>query len=320
MDMLGRTPQKKKNIPAKKKEVKKPVVFSPSTFTEYIGQDNIKDILKQYIQSVQKRGLVFPHTLISGEAGTGKTTLAKILANELKAGIVETITSEIKDYEDLDKLIKKTKGGILLLDEIHGLDRDNGEKIYTIMTHFRHNDRNIKPFTVVGATTELGELIKSRKPLVERFKLPIELEKYLENDLVTIAKQYKKRLFSTEKVNEDSFILIAKNSRGIPRTVERLLEATIHYEGDLRKVLRNFGIIKDGYTLKDLKVLKYLLSNVTGVGLQGIGSYLGTSTENYLYQIEPFLLQNKLITRTSRGRKITNEGLKKITELEGELN
>ena len=97
----------------------------------------------------------------------------------------------------------------------------------------------------------------------------------------------------------------------------RLLEATIYFEGEIDKVLIAFNILKDGYTVKDLKVLEYVRQNEKGVGLQGIASYLGTSQANYLYEMEPYLLKSNLILRSPRGRKITLEGIEKIEELKG---
>ena len=101
--------------------------------------------------------------------------------------------------------------------------------------------------------------------------------------------------------------------------LSRLTEATIYLNGDINTVLDNFSIIKEGFTHKDLRVLKYITQNEKGVGLQGLASYLDTSAENFCFEIEPYLLKNHLIMRTPRGRRITNSGVEFIKELEAEL-
>jgi len=290
--------------------------FRPKTFKEYIGQEKIKQILMKYIKGTKKRNLPFPHTLISGKAGMGKTTLAQVIANELNKILVEAITSEIIEIEKLKELIIRCDGNILFLDEIHALPRNIGESMYPIMEDFKYEGFRVKPFTLIGATTELGEILRNRKPLYDRFKIILELEDYTEEEIVKILNQYKEKIFKVEKLCQEVYEIIAKNSRVTPRHAIRLLEATIYFEGNVKEVLRNFNIIKDGYTKKDLEILKYIASNEKGVGLQGIAMFLDTSTINYLYEIEPFLLKNGLIVRTPRGRKITLKGLKKIMELE----
>jgi len=293
--------------------------FRPLTFKEYIGQEKAKKILKQYIKAIKERKKVFPHTLISGKAGMGKTTLAKIIAKELKVKMKETITSEIKETEEVLGLINAIDGGILFLDEIHSMDRNSAESLYPIMEDFKHKGKNIKPFTLIGATTEIGEIIKTRKPFYDRFKIIIELEDYSKEDIVKIGSGYKKKVFPEDKLSRKIYLVLSENSRHTPRKMIRFVEATIYFDGDFIEVLKNFNIIYKGYTKDDLKVLTYINQNKSGVGLNGISSYLGTSNENYLYMIEPYLLQNNLIIRTPKGRKISEEGIKKIKQLEKQL-
>jgi len=298
-------------------EQQESTIFRPDTFDEYIGQENAKKILKQYIKAIKDRGKTFPHVLIHGKAGMGKTTLVRIIANMLDVGINELITSSIVEFSDLIKEIRETKEGILFLDEIHALERDLAEKIYTIMEEFKYKNKYIKPFTLVGATTELGELLKNRRPFYDRFKIIIELEDYNITDIMGITKQYKKMLFESEDIKSSVYKEIAMNSRGTPRTSLRLLEASVYYNGNIKEVLKNCNIIKDGFTSKDLKILKYIASNTAGVGLQGLASYLETSIENYLYLVEPYLLTSHAIMRTPRGRKITDAGINLIKDLSG---
>lgn len=294
-------------------------VFTPKTFAEYIGQPKAKSILKIEIFQSKKRNKPLRHILISGPAGRGKTTLIETIANEANVKMVECITSEIKDTETLHKLIHEVDGGMLFLDEIHALPRDLAEQLYTIMERFQHNGIPIKPFTLCGATTELGELLQNRRPFYDRFKIPIELEEYSEQELFFIGQQYCKKSFPVDSLDEKIIMILSKSSRGTPRIMLRLVEATVYFQGDYQTVLNNFHIIKEGYTFKDLKVLEYLEDNEKGAGLQSICAYLDIPPASYLYDIEPFLLRNGIIQRGARGRKVTQKGIELMKDLQKEI-
>lgn len=291
-------------------------IFRPQNFEQYIGQTRAKETIRDYIKGTQERDKTFPHTLIYGKAGCGKTTLAEIIAKELKRPFKEITASQLKNPLELMFKIAEVQGGVLFTDEIHELDRPTVESIYSIMEYFTYQGNPIKPFTLIGATTELGEIKKDRRPFFERFPLPIPLVGYDEKEISEIAKQYLTNTFPSDTLSDSIITTIGNNSRRTPRTALQLVDATIYAGNNVQRALDNRDIIKDGYTRADLKVLKYVKKNENGVGLQGIVSYLETSGENYLYDIEPFLLTNDLILRTPRGRKITEEGKKKIEELE----
>lgn len=303
---------------AKTTSTKSKTIFRPTEFNQYIGQEHAKTLLKNYIKGTGKREVIFPHTLIHGSAGYGKTTLAKILAHQLKVTLVETITSDITDFSCLQSLIESCNGGILFLDEIHSIDRNNAEKLYSIMEDFSYSGQEINPFTLIGATTELGEILRNRRPFYDRFKIILGLAEYNTEELTAIIKQYNQKMFEKEKLDNGVLRKIAGNSRSTPRTAIRLLEATIYFDGDIDKVLKCFNIIQSGYTKTDLQLLKYMNQNPNGIGLQGIATYLDTSKDNYLYETEPYLLKNGLIIRTPRGRKISEKGINTINILKGE--
>lgn len=305
-------PQEEDEAPIIKPKSK---LFRPKTWDQYIGQTKVKDIMKSYIEAMVRRKQVLGHLLIHGPAGTGKTTLAEIVANELNVKMKSVIGSSVRNsYETID-LIKKANKGIVFIDEIHAVERNVAEQLYPIMEDFKFNGQKIRPFTLIGATTELGEIIQNRKPFYDRFKIIVELDDYTTEDMVEIVSQYKNQVFVTDEVSKDDYYIIANNSRGVPRRAIRLLEARV-YLLDINQVLRNFSIIKNGYTDKDLKTLEYIANADKGVGMQSIASYLGTSVKGYLYEIEPYLLQSGVISRTVRGRRITDKGLKMIKELQ----
>jgi holliday junction DNA helicase RuvB len=310
VELLTDKKENKQIMPIKTIEQAQPL-FKPTSFDEYIGQNKAKNILSNYLIGIKAYNKIFPHTLIYGSAGMGKTTLAEIIARELAVRYYYTVASNINKETDLEAIIKMVEGGIFMIDEIHGLDRNTAEKLYPLMETFS----NVSPFTLIGATTEIGEIIKNRKPFYDRFKIIIELDIYTVEDLVKIASQYKWRMFPQTLFKNETYRILAENSRNTPRTLIRLLEATVYFNGDIYKVLDSFSIVKNSITIKDLKTLSYIASNEKGVGLGSIANYLDTSAENYSYNIEPFLLQNQFISRTARGRCITEKGLKLLREL-----
>ncbi len=307
----------------KKKEENKgymPSYFKPENFKQYIGQQRVKKIILNYLLGCKKRKRIFPHTLLFAKPGMGKTTLARIIAKTLKVNFIEIIGSKVgEDFEDFKKKIKQVDGGVLFIDEIHALERSIAEKIYPLMEDFILEGKSIKPFTLIGATTELGEIIRDRKPFYDRFKLILQLEDYEEKDIIKIIKQYKKYLFKEEETENWFFKSIAENSRLTPRIAIRYLESGIYFGGNkdknkLKEMFNSFGVIYKGITETDIKVLNYL-NKSKAVGIQGLTAFLDVDKFNYLHFIEPYLLKQELILRTPRGRIISEKGkeiLKKI--------
>lgn len=301
----------------KKKIVTQPITPRPKikkknnyTFNNYIGQTKIKNILSSYI----KRKEVLPHVLVHGNAGCGKTTLARTIANELGVKYNELIAKSIIDPKDLIEKITKLRGGILFIDELHGLSRDKAEIIYSVMEDFKYNGKKIRPFTLIGATTEYGELLRSRRPFVDRFKINLELENYDIPTIQTLLKNYNSAKFPEEILSDSVILEISKNCRLTPRLGIRLLEATICFNSNYSEVFSNFNIVKDGYTKKDIKTLEYLSHNKV-CGIDSIASYLNIPKQSYLYEVEPYLLQNGLILRKSTGRTITQAGLSLLNSI-----
>lgn len=312
---LFKSQSEEKTIQPVKKVIDRPKPFRPKTFNQYIGQEKAKEILNSYILGVAARNKVFPHILIHAKAGMGKTTLAKIIAGEIGKNFVEIIASEIETNLDIKLKIIASDGGVVFIDEIHGLERGVCESLYSLMEDFSDNGEQVQEFTLVGATTEIGEIMETRRPFLDRFKIIIELEDYTEKEISVIAEQYIDCSFDNDELSNNVYEIIGKNSRRTPRTAIRLAEASVYLNNDIMRVLKNFNIIENGYTHKDLYTLEYISKNEKGVGLNGIIAYLGTSKANYQQEIEPWLLSNGLILRTPRGRKITEEGKQIIKKL-----
>lgn len=289
------------------KEIHK-TIFRPNTWDEYIGQDKIKKELQARIRGCIEFGVPFHHLLIDGKAGTGKTTLAYLLSNNLGLKFTETVATTIESQQALVDLLVKTNGGILFIDEIHMIKTKVANFILPILEDFQINGKRIKPFTLITATTEKGILLKKYKPFVDRFKIQHTLEDYNNNELVTIIKQYHNKMYNQKEVKENVYLEIAKNSRGTPRIAIRYLESYLFMGCSLEELFITFNIVSNGLTSLDIKLMKYLLEFPKGIGLQAIASYLGTSQENFLYQYESYLLQQGYITRLNRGRAITEKG------------
>jgi holliday junction DNA helicase RuvB len=287
-------------------EVKKEdKLFRPQSFDQYIGQEKAKALIKAYIEGTKKLNKTFPHVLIHGTAGCGKTTLARIIANELHKNFKEVIG--IDDPTWVCYFIQDLEGGVIFIDEIHKVKRSVCEELYPAMEDYRV-DGEETPFTLIGATTEIGEIIKTRKPFIDRFKIKIELEDYAASDIEKIIKQYKEKTFPAIELNENVYTVLSYNARVTPRTAISLLETTVYLGGDVEKALEASNIIYDGFTRKDLQVLEILVDYQTGAGLNTLISHLGTSEDNYLYELEPYLLKSGVLRRASKGRVITEKG------------
>lgn len=288
----------------------------PISFKDYVGQTRAKKLLRGYIEGVSARGVQFPHLLIHGPAGCGKTTLAKIIAKELSYPFIEIVASEVKTTEDLVDLILDNEKALVFLDEVHGLKRDFVEPLYPLMEDFKYNGEVISPFTLIGATTEIGEIVKNRKPFYDRFVLKQELEDYKPYHIMRIIGKYNYKVFNDFILPDTTLKIISQNSRNTPRVAIGLLQSAIYLRGNIEDTLKSNNIIWNGFTHTDLKALKIIAKHDRGIGVQAIAAFLNTSSDNYTFQIEPFLLKSKCILRTSKGRTISDYGCKVIKQLE----
>jgi len=290
------------------------ILWRPVDFSEYIGQSSLKNILQSYIRGCKELNRPFPHFLVNGKAGMGKTTVAYILANKLGLNFKECVANTLRTPQQLIDLLVEVNGGVLLIDEIQAINKQIATFLLPIMEDFKINGQVIKPFTLMACTTEMGILLKKWKPLVDRFRVQKTLDPYTIEELTALLKQYKNQTFKDVNVSEENLVLISKNSRGTPRISIRLLESFIYMQKPLFDVFQAYNIIKDGITQDDVKVLKLLKDNPKGIGLNSICAYLQTSIENFMYQQESYLIEQGLMTIGNR-RQITPQGLKFLEEL-----
>lgn len=308
-------------------------VYRPQNFEQFIGQENSKEIIKLALYSAKNRQHPFPHALLYAHPGFGKTTLARIIGNEAgdNVKVVEKIATSFKTPNDIINAIEETgEGGILFVDEIHSLNPLSlVEFFYPIMEDFQIHGKKIINFTLIGATTEKGEMLKRFKPFVDRFKIQVVFEDYTKEELITIIRNYSKNLFPDLEIDIDAFENIAGKARGTPRIAIRLLESCRDYcscnklnkvnKALTEEILKLYQIYETGITKTDIKVLNYLSKSDKPVGLSGICQFLDTSQANYISEIEPFLVKQGYILRTPRGRQIADEGKKILTKV-GEKN
>lgn len=289
-------------------------LWRPETFSEYLGQKNLKTILKSYIKSHKEMNRTFPHMMIDGKAGTGKTTIAYLVAKLLDKTFVECVATTLQSQQQLVDKIVECKGGILFIDEIHMINSKLANFILPILEDFQISGQKIKPFTLLSATTELGVLLKKFKPFVDRMKISKTLEPYSIEELRILVKQYKEKTFPDAVIPEGVYFNIAKNCRGTPRLAIRYIESFIFMQIPIEEVFKTYCIVKNGITEQDIKVLKLLNEKEKGVGLKALSAFLGTSEQNYLYQIEGYLIEQGYLTITSR-RQITEKGKELLNEI-----
>lgn len=297
----------------------------PRKFEEFIGQEKIKENLKVFIQSTKHLGESLDHVLFTGPPGLGKTTLAHIIANELKAEIVTTSGPVIEKPGNLAGMLTKLKAGqILFIDEIHRLPKIVEEFLYSAMEEYKLDilieqgpaSRTIpiklEKFTLIGATTRQGLL---SSPLIDRFGITCHLDYYTTDDLTKIVKRSARIL--DIQISNDAAIEIAKRSRATPRIANRLLKRTRDFavvKGSgvvdvkiAKYALESLGVDEYGLDKIDKKILETIIVKHNGgpVGLSTIAASIsedpGTIEEVY----EPFLLIEGFIKRTPKGREAT---------------
>lgn len=298
----------------------------PLLFSQYIGQNKVKENLKIFIDAAKMRNESLDHVLLYGPPGLGKTTLSAIIANELNVNMKTTSGPAIERPGDLAAILSSLEpGDVLFIDEIHRLNRVVEEVLYPAMEDFcldivigkgpsaRSVRLDLPPFTLVGATTRAGML---SAPLRDRFGVLCRLEYYSVDDLKEIVIR-SADIFEIELTIEAADE-IARRSRGTPRIANRLLKrvrdfAQVKGDGVITEqlahhALEQLQVDKLGLDHIDHKLLKGMITKFGGgpVGIDTIAATIGEERDTIEEVYEPYLLQIGFIQRTPRGRVVTD--------------
>ncbi len=308
------------------------VTLRPRSFIEYIGQNDVKEMVQISVQAAKLRNESLDHVLLYGPPGLGKTTLAQVIANELGVTMKSCSGPTIERTGDLAAILTSLEpGDVLFIDEIHRLPKIVEEILYSSMEDYvidiivgkdsgaKSIRVDLAPFTLIGATTRFGDLTG---PLRDRFGIVHKLEFYTDKDLESICKRTAK--IYDYKAQKAAMVELAKRSRGTPRIVNRLFRrvrdfADILGDGtitlDITKIaLAKLKIDELGLDSKDREYLIGIIDRYKGgpVGLETIATSISEDPRTLEDVYEPYLIQKGFVSRTPRGRVVTEKAYKHL--------
>ena len=306
----------------------------PLKFDEFIGQKELVDNLKLYIDAANGREEALDHVLLFGPPGLGKTTLANIISKELNVNIKQASGPVIDRAGDLAGMLTNIQHrDVFFIDEIHRLNSVVEEYLYSAMEDFkidimidkgpsaRSVQLDLDPFTLVGATTRLGNLTS---PLRDRFGIVLRVDYYSAEDLFHIVRRSSEIL--EVEIDDKGAMELARRSRGTPRVANRILRrardyAQVKADGRIsydvaNMALNKLGVDEFGLDIMDRNILEVLIDKFSGgpVGIKSLGVAIGEDPATIEDVYEPFLIKQGFMQRTSRGRVVQESAYKLLNK------
>jgi|TARA_B100001741_G_scaffold169633_1_gene140132 Holliday junction DNA helicase RuvB len=310
------------NPESNQEDIKTEQSIRPSLFSEFVGQKEVKENLKVYIEAAKQRNEALDHVLLFGPPGLGKTTLANIISKELNVNISSTSGPVLERAGDLAGMLTNLDNrDVFFIDEIHRVSSVVEEYLYSAMEDYmidimldkgpsaRSVQLNLNPFTLVGATTRLGNLTS---PLRDRFGVILRFDFYTNEDLGQIIKRSGKILGI--EIDDKGIDEISKRSRGTPRIANRILKRARDFaqvnnqkiidQKIAKKALSKMGIDEEGLDEMDRQILTSIIDNYDGgpVGIDTLGVAISEDARTLEEVYEPYLIKKGFIQRTPRGR------------------
>ena len=300
------------------------------TLETFIGNDQAKTLIRNSIEVSLKKMTAFPHTIITGISGGGKTTLAYIIAESMNVPIIE-LNCATPNPNVLNQLLKVPDRGILFLDEVHALDEGTIESIlYRFMdqgiVYLRFGDGRIEPFeigkriTIMAATNMIDKLTT---PFINRFELNIKLKPYTHEEMSKILAIHLRH----NNVEQEALDILASATRYVPRHAVQFAKNIRDYAilhdlktvtaDDMRKALHNLGIDEFGLTDDDRQYIYALYHTMNNMptGINTLMGLLNDSRRN-IETLEVYLIQEGIITKSGKGRQLTGKGMRIAMQLE----
>lgn len=313
----------------------------PRTLKDFVGQKELVANIEIAIQAARQRKEPLEHVLFSGPPGLGKTTLANIIASEMGARITVTSGPAIERAGDfIGILTNLERGDVLFIDEIHRMSKTVEEFLYPAMENYKIDfivdkgpyaktiNFNLKPFTLIGATTRSGLLAS---PLRDRFGIFHHIDFYPSGELAEIIAASARKLGVT--IDDKCALELARRSRGTPRIANRLLRRVRDFAQvttgrqviDLPLVTLSMGklrIDKEGLDEFDRRILSVILEHYQGgpVGIEALAATINEEADTIADVVEPYLLKSGFLRRTTRGREVTEKAKKHLLDAAASLS